>query len=116
MKTKSFIVKLSQQLHYPPLFLSTWLLYRLRLYITHCHSSPGDHSDCGDWCKFKDDPGRKFLSLPYGKPLTDPALRKALCTFMDQYIKKADQLSALGSSQANESFNNMVASKAPKSR
>jgi hypothetical protein len=52
--------------------------------------------------------------LPYGKPLTDQQLRNALETLFSKYAAKADDLATLGSTQVNENFNHMVASKAPK--
>ena len=54
-------------------------------------------------------------SLPHGKDLQDENLQKDLSTVVEIFVKNADkQLAPLGSSQANESLNNSVRSKAPK--
>ena len=37
-----------------------------------------EHSKCGDWCAHRDDPGKSYKSLPYGKPLCCPHLRAEL--------------------------------------
>ena len=56
----------------------------------------------------------KPRNLPYGKPLTNQPLRNALETLFSKYAAKANELAAMGSTQINENFNHMVASKAPK--
>ncbi|CAC5408794.1 unnamed protein product [Mytilus coruscus] len=66
------------------------------------------------WCKFLDNPNEKFSSLPHGKPLSDGALQNALRNVFTTYAGNAGKLSSLGSTQPNESFNRIVASKAPK--
>ena len=77
----------------------------------------GDHSYCNEnWCRFIKDPTLKFMSLPYGRPLKSHALQVALTKVFDSYIDRSETLAHLGSSQANESFNKTVASKAPKSQ
>jgi hypothetical protein len=48
--------------------------------------------------------------------LSDQPLRDALGVLLKKYSSKADSLATLGSSQVNENFNEMVASKAPKAR
>lgn len=64
---------------------------------------------------FLKDPGTcKQKSLPHGKDLQDGKLQKDLDTVVEVYVKNADELAPLGSSQANESLNNSVGSKAPK--
>ncbi|XP_062572926.1 uncharacterized protein LOC134234892 [Saccostrea cucullata] len=73
----------------------------------------GEHESCGQWCHAADE-GYKPKKLPYGKPLTDPNLKEALGDLMTKYALKSANLSKLGSSQANESFNQMVSTKAPK--
>jgi len=91
------------------------LQQRLREIVPHMY---GSHDICSeDWCSFKRDPQNfVYSSLPHKKPLTDVPLKEALSKLVDQYISKADRLAFQGSSQANESFNNIVASKAPKAR
>ena len=75
----------------------------------------GNHSYCQEWCGFINNPEKyKHCNLPYGKDLTDESLHKALAdmfTNMD-----ANKLAYLSSTQANESLNNTVVSKAPKAR
>ncbi|XP_062617807.1 uncharacterized protein LOC134279410 isoform X3 [Saccostrea cucullata] len=73
----------------------------------------GEHHGCGSWCK-SEKSNYKPRNLPYGKPLSCPILRKALEDLFEKYANKASELSALGSTQLNESFNQMVSSKAPK--
>ncbi|CAC5378288.1 unnamed protein product [Mytilus coruscus] len=73
------------------------------------------HQSCNNsWCKFLDNPNEKFSSLPHGKPLSDGALQNALRSVFTTYAGNAGKLSSLGSTQQNESFNRIVASKAPK--
>ncbi|CAC5388974.1 unnamed protein product [Mytilus coruscus] len=77
-----------------------------------------DHELCGavDWCTFKDDPiSFKYKSLPNGKPLISEDLRR-FRNLIEKYKSKASSLRNLGSTQANESFNHSVATKAPKSK
>ncbi|KAK0075423.1 hypothetical protein PV325_006929, partial [Microctonus aethiopoides] len=38
----------------------------------------GEHDNCGDWCKDKDNPDYIFKSLPKGEPLQNQNLRAAL--------------------------------------
>lgn len=54
--------------------------------------------------------------LPDGKPLKDDMLREALNNITLSLKRILSQLVCLGSTQSNENFNNMVASKAPKNR
>ena len=46
----------------------------------------GDHIDCGDWCKFNENPDSyKHKGLPRGKPLTDHDTKRSmntLCEFL----------------------------------
>ena len=77
----------------------------------------GDHTSCGKWCGFSDDPPNyRHTGLPRGKDLSSTATRDVLSSLFTSYIENADKLARHGSSQANESFNNTVASKQPKSR
>ena len=94
---------------------------RLDQVVPHMY---GEHTACEDWCAFKKDPAKydhnpsnfRYKSLPYKKPLQCPRLRATLEGMVSVYKNKASSLAVLGSTQANESFNNIVASKAPKSR
>ena len=56
----------------------------------------------------------KHKSLPYGRDLCGEELKKDLNRVFEKHAKNADALSPNGSTCANESFNLLVASKAPK--
>lgn len=58
----------------------------------------------------------RFKHLPCGKPLSGDHLKEDLHNLVQSYISRADILLNIGSTQANESFNNSVASFAPKNR
>ena len=53
--------------------------------------------------------------MPYGRDLRGEGLKKDLSGLFKVYAENAEK-NALSSPQANKSFNNMVAEKAPKSR
>ena len=75
----------------------------------------GNHSSCKEWCGYLQDPEKyKHCNLPYGKDLSDEALHKSLTEIFSSL--DANKLAFLSSTQSNESFNNTVASKAPKAR
>ncbi|XP_063446744.1 uncharacterized protein LOC134726274 [Mytilus trossulus] len=77
----------------------------------------GDHTSCDpSWCQSFEDSSMKFRSLPYGKPLKDKQLQASLSTLFSNYITQSEKLAKLESTQGNESFNDTVASKAPKNR
>ena len=86
--------------------------------LSACYLHPfGDHTHCGDWCRHHlDADNYKHRNLPYGKDLQDENLKKDLKKLFSGYIDQKEKLSSLGSSQANESFNHTVASKAPKTK
>ena len=77
----------------------------------------GDHSLCSPtWCRFLQNPDTyKPSNLPYGKYLSSEKMKTDLNELMQKYILQADRLSNMGSTQANESFNNLVVLKNPKS-
>lgn len=54
--------------------------------------------------------------VPYKKYLTDLSLKADLEEVLDQYAVNSSKLTHIGSSQRNESFNNKVSSKNPKSK
>ena len=90
----------------------------LRAIVAHAF---GKHDNCrtasASWCGFLQDPHTyKHKSLPHGKDLQDENLQKDLSTVVEIFVKNADKLGQLGSSQANESLNNSVGSKATKIR
>lgn len=85
----------------------------LKMIVPHMYD---EHQACSEkWCGYKSDPENyKMTSLPHKKPLTDATAREALDNLIVQYIGKSATLASVGSTQGNESFNNMVHSKAPK--
>ncbi|XP_011313324.1 uncharacterized protein [Fopius arisanus] len=75
-----------------------------------------EHENCGDWCKWKDDPNNYVHKyLPGGKALVGDSLRKTLDDILDKFWKNADKLAPCGSTQINENLNAIICSKAPKS-
>ena len=75
----------------------------------------GNHTYCQNWCGYLKDPEKyKHGNLPYGRDLCDEALHTALSELFGSL--DTNKLAFLSSTQANESFNNIVASKAPKGR
>lgn len=75
----------------------------------------GDHSYCGSWCGYLQNPLKyKPKHLPYSRYLCDEKLKITLMDLLHKYSSDADKLTHLGSSQANESLNNAISSKAPK--
>ncbi|XP_063406005.1 uncharacterized protein LOC134689966 [Mytilus trossulus] len=78
----------------------------------------GHHEQCSPtWCTYVKDPTKfRFKHLPNGKALSGDKLREELDKLAQRYIERADRLLNLGSTQSNESFNNSVASFAPKNR
>ncbi|XP_070538438.1 uncharacterized protein [Ptychodera flava] len=93
---------------------SDGLAKALRSIIPHAF---GEHDNCGEWCSFAKDPvNYTHKSLPHGKNLTGDDLRSALDSLFNSLVDQSVKLANLGSSQANESINNGIASKAPKSK
>lgn len=88
---------------------------RLQQVVPHMF---GDHTKCDTvWCEYHKDPTNfVYKDLPFKRPLSDAALRVDLENLIERYSLNADKFAFLGSSQANEAFNTIVASKAPKSR
>lgn len=77
----------------------------------------GAHNDCGSWCGYKKSPqDYKHEGLPGGKDLAGEDLRTDLTDLLERFASNSNSLAFGGNSQANESFDNTVASKAPKSR
>ena len=77
----------------------------------------GNHQLCIDmhWCKYHENPlTYKHKGLPYGKPLSGLEIKVDVLNFLKKLSKKADRLTNLGSTQANESANHTIASMAPK--
>lgn len=63
------------------------------------------HEHCGEWCKKDKD---------HTVVLKETSLHTDLKNFFSLYANNAEKFSVYASSQANESFNNIVAHKAPK--
>lgn len=75
----------------------------------------GDRCGCGSWCGYHKSPDTyTHKNLPRGKDLTSSELRTDLQSVFDTYGRNSNKLAQHGSSQVNESFNQMVSSKAPK--
>ncbi|XP_063448530.1 uncharacterized protein LOC134728061 [Mytilus trossulus] len=79
----------------------------------------GSHENCkdADWCSYHQNP-EKFMykSLPNGKPLKSEGLKVELNNLVTKMIGRSNSLNDLGYTQSNESFNQLVSVKAPKSR
>ena len=78
--------------------------------------SYGEHDQFGDWCQFRKDPAARHKSLPHGLHLQVDSLRAELNRVFSIFAQNAEKMASCGSTLANESFNNTVASKAPKAR
>ena len=75
----------------------------------------GDHSGCHSWCGFISNPDTyQHKSLPHGKDLCGEDLREDLKNIMAVYINNAEKIAPAASTKDVESFNNSIASKAPK--
>ena len=64
----------------------------------------------------KENPSAKYKSLPHGRALHGSSLKAELTSVFSLFAENADKLAPCGITLANESFNNSVASKAPKAR
>jgi DNA polymerase III epsilon subunit-like protein len=76
----------------------------------------GNHENCGDWCRHKLDPSAKYTRLPRGNCLSGDSLKSDLHGVFLRFANNSEKIAPCGSTQANESFNAIVATKAPKSR
>ncbi|XP_074096811.1 uncharacterized protein LOC141525999 [Cotesia typhae] len=75
----------------------------------------GNHDKCGEWLKCREkDNNFIYKDLPKKQPLTDPKLFENLNNIFDKLSTNASKLAPCGSSQSNESFNNIVINKHPK--
>ena len=73
-----------------------------------------EHSNCGKWCEFKEDPENyKHKLLPGGKGLTGQELKATIGKIFISFANQAEKLAPCGSSQANESLNRSIASMNP---
>ena len=77
----------------------------------------GCHDNCGAWCGYAKDPASyRHKSLPGGKDLAGDSLKRDLEHIFTRAAQNADKFAPCASTSENESFNNIVCSKAPKSR
>lgn len=75
----------------------------------------GDHTQCPSFCTQPDDGPYIHKYFKNGQCLTDENLKNKLMQIIQPFINCVSQLAPCGSSQSNESFNNTVCSKHPKS-
>ncbi|XP_066596275.1 uncharacterized protein [Prorops nasuta] len=75
----------------------------------------GEHNNCGPYCEKDDKNIHIFKYFKDGKCLTDFNLRDKLDKIIKPFINCAPQIAQCASSQSNESFNNTICSKHPKS-
>ncbi|XP_043273892.1 uncharacterized protein [Venturia canescens] len=78
----------------------------------HCFNR---HTNCGNWCTFKEHP-EIYRHANINDGFHDESLFESLRNLFDILASKASSFAAGVSSNANESFNAMHVSKAPKSR
>ena len=74
-----------------------------------------DHSNCGSWCGYVQN-SESYKHSIIGDGFQNPKLFDALKCLFDVLATKTDRFAAGVSSNANESLNIIIASKAPKSR
>ncbi|XP_052281284.1 uncharacterized protein LOC127878796 [Dreissena polymorpha] len=68
-----------------------------------------------NWCGYhQGQQSYKHKGLPYGRPLTGDSLREDMDAIFRVFIANSDKIAPGGSTKDVESFNNMVATKAPK--
>jgi len=78
----------------------------------HCFNI---HENCGSWCGYLKD-SENYKHLIIGSGFTDQRLFQALQSLFQVLANKSNRFVAGASSNANESLNTVIASKAPKSR
>lgn len=92
---------------------SEGLAKNLRCIPKHCFD---DHTDCSaSWCGYLKNP-ETYQHANIGKGLENPVLLRTLTAIFDKFADNAPQFAAGVSSNGNESLNNFMAAKAPKSR
>lgn len=85
----------------------------LQAIVPHAYNN---HSQCGDWCEGITNKNYVSKYLPQGKFLTDLDLKIHLTSLINKYVCNTEKISQCGSTQINESMNEIVASKCPKTR
>lgn len=78
----------------------------------------GDHDSCKtEWCGFLRNPETyKHNGLPGGFDMSGEQLRDDLLKLFKRFADRSDRLIHIGTSQANESLNHIIATKAPKAK
>ena len=78
----------------------------------------GRHDKCSStWCRYLQCPETYTpKNLPYGRYLSNPVLFDGLLNLFTRHAENSEKLSTLESTQSNESFNQMVATKNPKNK
>ncbi len=75
----------------------------------------GEHETCGKWCDYKSDPDSYYhKTLPHGRDLVGDSLKTDLESIFNLFCANAEKIAPAALTKEVESFNNMVASKAPK--
>ncbi|XP_068704804.1 uncharacterized protein [Montipora foliosa] len=90
----------------------------LKAIVPHAFAKHDQHCSIS-WCGFLKDPFNKLPSqftATWERSTRGEAKKEELEKVMANFVKNADKLAPLGSSQANESLNNTIGSKAPKIR
>jgi len=78
----------------------------------HCFN---EHSNCGSWCGYNIDP-ENYFHTNIGDGFQSDVLFEALKDIFSNLASKSSQFICGASSNANESLNAMIVSKAPKTR
>ena len=77
----------------------------------------GEHDKCGAWCQYKTDPENyTHKHTPNGEDLQGEKLKEELSAVFNKLASNAAKIAPYASTKDVESFNNIVATKAPKSR
>ena len=90
----------------------------LKAIVPHAFGKHDQHCSIS-WCGFLKDPFNKLPSqftATWERSTRGEAKKDELEKVMANFVKNADKLAPLGSSQASESLNNTIGSKAPKIR
>ena len=75
----------------------------------------GEHDNCGTWCRFSENPQTfRHNTLPRGQNLSGDQLKNDLSAIFEVFAKNSKKLAPAATTREVESFNNMVAAKAPK--
>ena len=77
----------------------------------------GEHDKCGAWCQYKADPDNyTHKHTPNGEDLQSEKLKEGLTAVFNKLASNSAKIAPYASTKDVESFNNIVASKAPKAR